>query len=285
MHRLAAFLGLAVVVATPAEAACPADDAVAATQTAFAEGNPAKSFGPGLTVADGLCAQDKLVARLRPQLGRVVGYKAAATSKRIQEVLKLDGPARGTLLERMLLPDGSEVAASPAFMSEADMLLVVKDEGVNDATEPAEIVRHLSAAVPFIELPGATSQLAKGEVLDGPNLIALNAFARQGVTGTPIPLTGSAADVEALGTMQITFVDDTGKEHARSPGSAVLGHPLAVVAWLARDLKASGIRLKAGDVISLGSFSPFVPPQAGRTMTARYEGLPGGDGQVSVRFR
>ncbi|MEH3144594.1 MAG: hypothetical protein PGN34_04425 [Methylobacterium frigidaeris] len=285
MHRLAASIGLVVALAAPAGAACPGDEAVAATQAALAAGTPATSFGPGLTVEDGLCAQAKTVARLQPQLGRVVGYKAAATSKRIQEVLKLDGPARGVLLERMLLPDGSEVAASDRFMSEADMLLVVKDEGVNDATEPAEIVRHLSAAIPFIELPTATSQLAKGEVLDGPNLIALNAFARQGVTGAPVPLTGSAADVEALGTMQITFVDDTGKEHARSPGSAVLGHPLAVVAWLARDLKASGQRLRAGDVISLGSFSPFVPPQAGRTMTARYEGLPRGKGEVSVRFR
>ena len=54
---------------------------------------------------------------------------------------------------------------------------------------------------------------------------------------------------------------------------ATLGNPLNVVIWLRDDLKAAGYRLKAGDVISVGSFSPLTPPKAGQTITVTYDGL------------
>jgi 2-keto-4-pentenoate hydratase len=64
---------------------------------------------------------------------------------------------------------------------------------------------------------------------------------------------------------------------------AILGHPLNAVLWLARDLEKSGTRLKAGDLLSLGSFTTPMPPKPGLAVTVRYEGLPGNP-QVSVRF-
>jgi len=56
------------------------------------------------------------------------------------------------------------------------------------------------------------------------------------------------------------------------------------VLWLARDLERSRIQLKPGDVLSLGSFTPPLPPRPGLHVTVRYEGLPGNPA-VSVRFR
>ena len=50
------------------------------------------------------------------------------------------------------------------------------------------------------------------------------------------------------------------------------------------DLRRSGIRLKAGDVLSLGTFSPPLPARAAASLTVRYVGLPG-DPEVAVRFR
>jgi 2-keto-4-pentenoate hydratase len=63
-----------------------------------------------------------------------------------------------------------------------------------------------------------------------------------------------------------------------------MGHPLNSAMWIAQDLERSGMRLKAGDLLSLGTFLPFQPPKAGTTATVRYLGLPG-DPSVSVSFK
>ena len=82
------------------------------------------------------------------------------------------------------------------------------------------------------------------------------------------------------------MTDDTGRELARAPGTALLGHPLNVLPWLAEDLSKRGKRLQAGDVVSLGSFSPTrCPAEAGRRYIVRYEGLAPQPVTVSVQVR
>jgi 2-keto-4-pentenoate hydratase len=46
----------------------------------------------------------------------------------------------------------------------------------------------------------------------------------------------------------------------------------------------AGEKLKPGDLLSLGSLKA-VPPQAGQTITVRYEGLPAGPIKASIHFR
>lgn len=60
--------------------------------------------------------------------------------------------------------------------------------------------------------------------------------------------------------------------------------PLNAVLWLVENLRKSGIRLNAGNVLSLGSFTPLLASRAGTTIRVRYLGLPG-DPEVSVRFK
>ena len=50
------------------------------------------------------------------------------------------------------------------------------------------------------------------------------------------------------------------------------------------DLKKSGVTLKPGDLLSLGSFSRLTPPKPGLRVNVVYEGLPGNP-SVSVSFR
>jgi 2-keto-4-pentenoate hydratase len=45
--------------------------------------------------------------------------------------------------------------------------------------------------------------------------------------------------------------------------------------WLVEDLAKAGRKLSAGDLISVGSFTPLTPPKAGQAIRVRYEGLPG----------
>jgi len=87
-----------------------------------------------------------------------------------------------------------------------------------------------------------------------------------------------------LAAMTVTLSDDT-RELARAPGSALLGHPLNALAWLVADLRAQGRRLRAGEHVSLGGFSPALPVQAGRSYTATYSGLGAQPISVTVRIR
>ena len=64
----------------------------------------------------------------------------------------------------------------------------------------------------------------------------------------------------------------------------MLEHPLNAVVWLAQALQADGVKLKVGDVLSLGSFSKLMPPKPGLAVQVRYNGLPGNPA-VQVQFR
>lgn len=277
-------IAAALLAAGHAAAACPDAAAIDRFVQDYRALKPAKSFGPGLSVADGLCAQKTIVAALSGDLGRPVGYKVGLTNKAVQERFKVPHPVRGVLLEKMLLPSGTRVAVPYGAipLMEADLLVRVRDAAINTATTDQELLRSLSAVVPFIELPDLA--FAQGELLDGGNLTAINVAARLGVVGPDIPVESSDAFAAALAAMKITMRDDTGKVLAESTGAAVLDHPLNVVRWLAADLKAAGLALQPGDIVSLGSFSPLLPamPAVGRTITVDYSGLPGGTRSVTM---
>jgi len=174
----------------------------------------------------------------------------------------------------------ADFGARPVF--EPDLIAVVKDAAIHEARTHLEVLKSLSLVVPFIELPDLL--VAEGQPLSGSLLTMLNVGARLGVVGKGIPVKPTAEFAAALANMQVVTLDATGKELARGPGTAILGHPLNAVIWLAEDLGKSRIRLKPGDMLSLGAFSAPLQPRPGLAITVRYFGLPG-DPSVSVRFR
>ena len=271
------------MLAKPAGAACPDANAVAAYLADWQGRRPAKGLGVE-TGADAACARAQIVSGLVSSGQKVVGYKAALTAKAVQERFKATAPVHGVLTDRMILVDGARVPATfgarPLF--EADLLLVVADEGVNDARTPEEALRHISGLRPFIELPDLA--LAPSETLEGPQLAGINAAARLGVAGAEVPLAATPDTVQALADMRVVMSDGTGARLAEGTGAATLGNPLNAVLFLAAELKATGGRLKAGDLVSVGSFSALMPPKAGQTVRVAYEGLPGADPTVSVTF-
>ncbi len=274
-------------LAPPAFAACPSDEAMAALATRLLADQPGEPVTGMTSLADGQCAQDKLVAILARSLGRPVGYKVGLTNDAAQKRFGVTHPLTGTIFEATVRGRSGEelparFGAIPAV--EADLLVRVRDAGINEAKTHAEVLRHIDAIIPFIELPDLVMPPGK---LDGPNLVAINVGARLGVLGAPIPVEGEGGDLAArLGGMTVVMLDDTGKELARVPGTALLGHPLNVLPWLAQDLAKRGRKLQPGELVSLGGFSPALPTEAGRTYTVRYEGLvASGPVAVSVRMR
>lgn len=270
----------ALLAAGTASADCAGDAEISAYVDAYLSRTPAKALGADGSLEDALCTQGKLIAALEPEMGPVVGYKVGLTSKPAQEHFGVSEPVMGVLYRDMLLEDGAEVPAGfgTVPLIEADLLLVVGDNGIREATTPDEVVAHLSALRPFIELPDLT--FAEGEPVNGITLTAIGVAARLGVVGTDIPVEDPAAISQALASMTVTLAAADGTTLTEAPGAAVLGHPANAVLWL----MSKGVTLRAGDVVSVGSFGPLLPiAKAGDGATLTYAGLPG-DPTVSVRF-
>lgn len=265
-------------VATPALAECPSDEVMASLAQKVLAASPAPAPVVPST-QDALCAQGKLVDILSKEWGAPAGYKAGLTSEPAQKAFGASSPVRGILYADMMLDDGATVPANwgalPRF--EADMVVVVADAALNDAKTPQEVLAHLSAVHPFIELPDLVVDDPK--TLNADVITAINVGARKGVLGAAIPVENGEAFLASLGTMQVVVTDGDGQELARAPGAAVLGHPLNAVLWL-RD---SGVTFKAGDLVSVGSFGPLLAPKPGLTATVSYEGFADGP-KVSVTF-
>ncbi len=134
---------------------------------------------------------------------------------------------------------------------------------------------------PFIELPDLA--LAPSEKLDSTQLAAINVAARLGVAGAEVPLQATPETLRLLADTRIVATDANGATLAENTGAATLGNPLNAVVWLVEDLAKSGRKLAAGDLISVGSFTPLTPPKPGQTVNVRYEGFPGPP-KVSVTF-
>ncbi len=267
-----------------AHAVCPSYERVNTILRFMAAREPVRGLRADLSMQDGECGRRRLVERLESSDNRIVGYKAGLTSRTVQERFGVSNPVRGVLLEKMLLADGADVAADfgarPVF--EADLLVVVKDAAIHKAKTHLDVLRSLSRVVPFIELPDLV--MAEGEKLSAPLIVSLNVGARLGVVGTGIPVEPTERFAEALAAMRVVVIDQGGRELASGKGGAILDHPLNAVQWLAHDLEKSRVRLKPGDLLSLGSFTAPLVPKAGMTVTVRYEGLPGNPA-VSVRFK
>ena len=267
-----------------AAAACPSRERVNTLLRFMEAKEPVRGLRTDLSMRDGECGRQRLVERLESNDNRVIGYKAGLTNRAVQEQFGVASPVRGVLLEKMLLADGADVPADfgsrPVF--EPDLLVVVKDAAIHQAKTHLDVLRSLSLVVPFIELPDLV--VAEGEKLSAPLIVSLNVGARLGVVGKGIPAQSTPEFAAALAAMRVVVTDQGGKELASGKGAAILDHPLNAVLWLVQDLEKSRIRLKAGDMLSLGSFTAPLRPRAGLAVSVRYEGLPGNPA-VSVRFK
>jgi 2-keto-4-pentenoate hydratase len=265
-------------------AACPDDVQIAAFVSDYRDLQVSRGFGSDLSMQDALCAQSKVVRRLNQSLGPVVGYKAGLTNPAVQARFGVAHPLRGFLLRDMLVKSGTQLPAKFGArpLWEADLVVEVKDPaGLLRARTPREAAESLSFVIPFMELPDLL--VDPNETLNGPALVAINVGARMGALGAPIPMLTSDEFIDALASMTVVLSED-GRELARGPGSAVMEHPLNSAMWLAHDLERAGLRLEAGDLLSLGTFLPFQPPKPGTTVAVQYLGLPG-DPSVTVTFK
>jgi 2-keto-4-pentenoate hydratase len=212
-----------------------------------------------------------------------VGYKVGFTGKATQEQFNIPSPAMGVLFEPMFVPDGGSLKRDFGHRSliEPDLMVVVKDAGIMDATTELEAAAHLQTVHAYLELPAL--QFAKDEKVTGTSVVALNLVATKMVHGTGLMVKATPEFVQAMADMETVFTDETGEVLQSAPGSNLLGNPLKAVLWLVEEMKRQGKTLQAGDRLSLGSVGKLFPlKESGKTYTYTLQGLPGGPISTSV---
>lgn len=247
---------------------------------------PAPSLDPSLTLDQAMKIQSEFNMTIMPVFGKVVGYKAGLTNPAVQKVFGVTAPVRGTLMEKMILKSGStlEAAFGARPLYEGDLILRVGSEAINEAKTPVEALQYIDAAVPFIELPDLV--FAKDVKINGPMLAAVNVAARYGIVGEPIPVQASPEWMERLKNFMCQIYDEKGQMLIEGPGSNLMDHPMNVVLWIRDSLKADGIALRKGDLLSLGTITKLTPTAPNTVIKARYVGLdPKGPVEISVIFK
>ena len=108
-------LALVVVIllcGTYGMAASPSVQAIEQMAEDYFAQREVKPFNKPLSMPEALVAQSSFVKRLERRLGKPVGYKVGLVTREMQERFGVESPVRGVLLDKMLLPNRSEVALS-----------------------------------------------------------------------------------------------------------------------------------------------------------------------------
>jgi 2-keto-4-pentenoate hydratase len=286
MKSVLLITAILAMVFIPASSLVRAADFASQLAEQFLKKIPVTEIDTNMTMEQAAKIQERFVALIGKEFGEPVGYKAGLTNPQVQKVFGVNQPVRGILLKKMMLQNGAVVPANfgTVPMSEGDLLVRVKDDGINQAKTPEETLKHLDAVIPFIELPDMVC--ARSVKFNGPVLIAINVGSRYGVVGDPIPLEATPEWVTRLKNFTLQVFDEKGALISEGKGTALLGDPLSAALWIKDSVNAEGKKLKKGDLLSLGSITKMIPAKSGTTLKAKYTGLdPKGPVEVTVSFK
>jgi 2-oxo-hept-3-ene-1,7-dioate hydratase len=235
---------------------------------------------PSMTIEDSYAIQREWMKLKRAEGRTVVGHKIGLTSRAMQLSSQITEPDYGTLLDDMVLRDGSEVETRrfilPRLEVEFAFILARPLEG--PGVTLFDVLNATDYVIPALELIDARIEQTDREtkvprkVLD---TIADNAANAAIVMGGR-PMKPDAVDWRWAGALLFKngVIEESGL------GAAVLNHPANGVAWLANKLAPHGERLEAGEIVLGGSFTRPVACAAGDVFHADYGPL----GSISLHF-
>ena len=245
--------------------------------------SPITGINGDITLEDAYCSQKKYINILKDLNGKPIGYKVGFTGKATQERFKIKTPATAVLFEHMFIKNGSSIDKDFGHRTliEPDLMMIVKDSGIMNATNVIEASKHISSIHPYMEIPAL--QIAKGEPITGAVIVAINMVATKMVMGPGILMQSNPEFIESLASMETIFQDEMGTIIQKSPGSSLMGNPMNVVLWLIEEFNRKGIILKEGDRLSLGSVGKLFPlKEANKTYTYTLNGISEIPAKVSI---
>ncbi len=235
---------------------------------------PLTAAYPDIDVVDAYEIQLINIRQRVAEGARVLGHKVGLSSLAIQQMMGVDEPDYGHLLDEMQLFEDTPVKANrylyPRVEVEVGFVLNADLPGAG-CTED-DVLAATEALVPSIELIDTRITDWKIELCD---TIADNASSAGFVLGEARV---SPRDIDVKGIDAVLRCN--GEVVAQGRTDAVLGNPVTAVAWLARKVDGFGVRLRKGDVVLPGSCTKAIDAHPGDNFVADFAGL----GAVRLSF-
>jgi 2-keto-4-pentenoate hydratase len=235
---------------------------------------PLTDRAPDLTLEDAYAIQTRVIDR-RVQAGaRVIGRKIGLTSAPMQQMLGVDEPDFGVLLDDMFVEDGDAIPLDSLLQPrvEAELAFVMARDLAGPGVTTATALTAVAGVLPSIEIVDSRVADWRIKLVD---TVADNASSGLLVVGGRMrPV--SDLDLRLVGVV----VSRNGELLDTGAGAAALGNPARCVAWLANKLGGLGSGLRAGDVVLPGAVHRMVPVRPGDSFRAEFSRL----GAVTARF-
>jgi len=241
--------------------------------------DPLTETFPGIDAVDAYEIQLINIRRKIAAGARVRGHKVGLSSPVMQQMMGVDEPDYGHLLDSMVLRGAAPIPAGrycyPRIEVEIGYVLGSALPGA-DCTEE-DVLAATEYIVPSLEL--IDSRITNWQI-KLPDTIADNASSAGVILGearrTPAELAERGVDLANIDA--VLYCGD--QEVARGNTSAVLGNPTWCVAWLARKVASFGVKLEAGHLIIPGSCTRAIDAKPGTAFRAEFAGL----GTVTAEF-
>ncbi|KHO17881.1 2-keto-4-pentenoate hydratase [Mycolicibacterium setense] len=205
---------------------------------------------------------------------RIIGHKVGLSSKAMQDMMGVDEPDYGHLLDEMEVFENVPVPSSNFLYPrvEVEVGFILADDLPGAGCTEEDVLAATAAFAPAIELIDTRITNWQIKLCD---TIADNASSAGWVLGEArvSPKDIDICNIDAVLT-------NHGKVVAEGRSDAVLGNPVTAVAWLARKVESFGVRLKAGDIVLPGSCTRAIDAPPGSDFVADFAGL----GSVRLSF-
>lgn len=195
--------------------------------------SPLTERHPDLTIEDAYAIQSVNIDRRVANGERICGRKIGLTSKPMQDLLGVDEPDYGVLLDGMFIEDG-DVIDLPSLVQprvEAEMAFVMESDLEGPGVNTATALQAIAGVLPAVEIVDSRVADWKIKLVD---TVADNASSGLIVMG------GRLRRIDELDLRLIGVAVTRGGELIDTgAGAAALGNPARCIAWLATNSPAS----------------------------------------------
>jgi 2-keto-4-pentenoate hydratase len=235
---------------------------------------PLTDAHPDIDVVDAYEIQLINIRQRVAEGARVMGHKVGLSSKAMQQMMGVDEPDYGHLLDEMAVFEDTPVKSGRYLYPrvEVEVAFLLGDDLPGAGCTEDDVLAATAAFAPAIELIDSRITDWKIKLCD---TIADNAssagyvLGKQRVSPTDIDITA----IDAVLTRN-------GEVVAKGRSDAVLGNPVTAVAWLARKVHDFGVRLRASHIVLPGSCTRAIDARPGDNFVAEFDGL----GSVRLTF-
>lgn len=237
--------------------------------------DPLTILDPEITVDEAYYIQLENIKKKLNEGQKIVGKKIGLTSVAVQQMLGVNEPDYGHLLDTMVVENGGTIDTKTMLQPkvEGEIAFILKEDLKGSNVTALDVIKATDYVVPALEIVDSRVQDWKIKLQD---TVADNASSGLLVLGGK-PTKIEDIDLELIGMALI----QNGEVANTGVGAAALGNPATCVAWLANRLADYDIPLKAGEIILSGALSGMVVAKLGDNFTAKFAHI----GQVSVNFK